>query len=116
VGLTHWDEAETRRLERGQMAATWTNLGTPAGTYRCGVHRIEMAPGEQPTPAHVRGEAEEIFYVLGGSGLTWMDVPHVHSIEEEIFVVPPRRPSSRAARCGRPRRRGSTPFATAGSR
>jgi uncharacterized cupin superfamily protein len=26
-----------------------------------------------PTPAHVHGEAEEIFYVLGGSGLTWMD-------------------------------------------
>jgi uncharacterized cupin superfamily protein len=73
VGVTHWDEAERRRLERGQMAATWTNLGTPAGSYRCGVHRIEMAPGEQPTPAHVHGEAEEIFYVLGGSGLTWMD-------------------------------------------
>ncbi len=73
MGITHWDEAEKRRLERGQMAATWTNLGTPAGSYRCGVHRIEMAPGEQPTPAHVHGEAEEIFYVLGGAGLTWMD-------------------------------------------
>jgi uncharacterized cupin superfamily protein len=38
-----------------------------------------MAPGEQPTPAHVHGESEEIFYVLGGSGLTWMD--------EKAFVI-----------------------------
>ena len=35
--------------------------------------RIELAPGEQPTPAHIHGEAEEIFYVLGGSGLTLLD-------------------------------------------
>jgi uncharacterized cupin superfamily protein len=48
-------------------------LGSPAGSYRCGVTRIELGPGEMPTPAHVHGEAEEIFYVLGGSGLTWMD-------------------------------------------
>jgi uncharacterized cupin superfamily protein len=73
VGITHWDEVESRRNERGVMAATWTNLGTPAGTYRCGVTRIQMEPGEQPTPAHVHGEAEEIFYVLRGSGLTLLD-------------------------------------------
>jgi uncharacterized cupin superfamily protein len=55
------------------MAGTWTNLGTPAGSYRCGVHRLQLAPGEMPTPAHVHGEAEEIFYVLSGAGATWMD-------------------------------------------
>jgi uncharacterized cupin superfamily protein len=73
VGIAHWDGVEKRRNERGQMAGTWSNLGTPAGTYRCGVHRLELVPGEMPTPAHVHGESEEIFYVLGGSGLTWMD-------------------------------------------
>ena len=73
MGLTHWDDVEKRRNERGQMAGTWSNLGTPAGSYRCGVHRLELGPGEMPTPAHVHGESEEIFYVLSGSGLTWMD-------------------------------------------
>ena len=73
MGLTHWDEVEKRRVERAQMAGTWSNLGTPAGSYRCGVHRIELEPGEMPTPAHVHGESEEIFYVLSGSGQTWMD-------------------------------------------
>jgi uncharacterized cupin superfamily protein len=73
VGIAHWDEVEKRRRERGQMAGTWSDLGGAAGSYRCGVTRIELAPGEMPTPAHVHGESEEIFYVLTGSGLTWLD-------------------------------------------
>jgi len=73
MGITHWDDVEKHRAARGPMSAHWQDLGTPAGTYRCGVQRIIMGPGEQPTPAHVHGEAEEIFFVLGGSGLTWMD-------------------------------------------
>lgn len=73
MGIAHWDEVEKRRNERGQMAGTWSNLGTAAGSYRCGVHRLELGPGEMPTPAHVHGESEEIFYVVSGSGLTWLD-------------------------------------------
>ena len=38
-----------------------------------GATRIELAPGEQPTPPHIHGDAEEIFYVIGGSGLTLLD-------------------------------------------
>jgi uncharacterized cupin superfamily protein len=74
VGITHWDEHQPIRRERGHLGASWTNLGTPAGSYRAGVHRIQMAPGEQPTPAHVHGEAEEIVYVLDGSGLVYMGI------------------------------------------
>lgn len=55
------------------MAGAWSPLGAAAGSWRAGANRIELAPGEMPTPAHVHGEAEEIFYVLGGSGLTWLD-------------------------------------------
>jgi uncharacterized cupin superfamily protein len=86
VGIAHWDEVEKRRSERGQMAGTWSNLGTPAGSYRCGVQRIELAPGEMPTPAHVHGEAEEIFYVLRGSGLTWMDEQAFRIGERDCIV------------------------------
>jgi uncharacterized cupin superfamily protein len=73
VGIAHWDEVPKRRVERKHISALWTDLGTPAGTYRAGVKRIELEAGEQPTPVHVHGESEEIFYVLAGSGLTWMD-------------------------------------------
>ncbi len=65
---------QTEPGARGQrLPATWSNLGSAAGSDRCGVTRIEMGPGEMPTPAHVHGEAEEIFYVLRGSGLSWQD-------------------------------------------
>ena len=73
MGIAHLDEIQKRRNERGQMAGTWSNLGTAAGTARAGASRIELAPGEQPTPPHVHGQAEEIFYVLAGSGLTLLD-------------------------------------------
>jgi uncharacterized cupin superfamily protein len=73
VGIAHWDEVEKGREERGQMAGTWSSLGTAAGSWRAGANRIELAPGEQPTPPHVHGDSEEIFYVLGGSGLTLLD-------------------------------------------
>ncbi len=73
MGIAHWDDVEKFRRERGQMAGTWAALGAADGTSRTGANRIELAPGEQPTPPHVHGEAEEIFYVLGGSGLTLLD-------------------------------------------
>jgi uncharacterized cupin superfamily protein len=73
VGIAHLDEIPKRRNVRGQMAGTWSNLGAAAGTSRAGASRLELAPGEQPTPPHVHGEAEEIFFVLSGSGLTLLD-------------------------------------------
>ena len=73
MGIAHWDDVEKVRRERGQMAATWSALGAAAGSWRTGASRIELEPGEQPTPPHVHGEAEEIYYVLAGSGLTLLD-------------------------------------------
>jgi len=73
VGITHWDDVEKIHRDRGQISATLTPLGTAAGSWRAGATRIELAPGEQPTPPHIHGDAEEIFYVLDGSGLTLLD-------------------------------------------
>jgi uncharacterized cupin superfamily protein len=73
VGIAHWDDVEKIQRERGQMSGTWTPLGAAAGSWKAGATRIELAPGEQPTPPHIHGEAEEMYYVLGGSGLTLLD-------------------------------------------
>ena len=73
MGIAHWDDVEKFHRERGQMSATWTPLGGAAGSWKAGATRIELEPGEQPTPPHIHGDAEEIFYVLGGSGLTLLD-------------------------------------------
>jgi uncharacterized cupin superfamily protein len=69
--VVHWDEVPRHRVELEPLAATWTDLGTAAGSRGVGVKRIELGPGERPTPAHTHGAEEEIFFVLAGSGLSW---------------------------------------------
>ena len=71
--VTHWDEVEPRRRDVGHLVGTWRDLGTAVGTRGVGVQRIDVDPGRWSTPAHVEGAAEEIFYVLEGSGLSWQD-------------------------------------------
>jgi uncharacterized cupin superfamily protein len=71
--LAHWDEVEPQRLEKGPMAASWQRLGDAAGVKGFGLNRVRVEPGRLPTPPHSHGRSEEIFHVLGGSGLLWQD-------------------------------------------
>ena len=71
--VAHWDDAETFRADLGHLGGTWRDLGRAAGSRAVGLKRIEIHPGKWSTPAHVHGAEEEIFYVLGGSGLSWQD-------------------------------------------
>ncbi len=71
--LVHWDEVEAHRPGRSGLQGTWTYLGAAAGSVTVGLNRIQLGPGEVSTPAHVHGADEEIFFVLGGSGLSWQD-------------------------------------------
>jgi uncharacterized cupin superfamily protein len=49
------------------------DLGYAAGSVNVGVARLEIDPGGRSSPVHVELDEEEIFYVLGGSGLSWQD-------------------------------------------
>jgi uncharacterized cupin superfamily protein len=69
--IVHWDDVEPRLLDHGHIRARWADLGRAAGSVGVGVRRILVEPGDVPTPAHVHPVEEEIFYVLGGSGLSW---------------------------------------------
>jgi uncharacterized cupin superfamily protein len=71
--LAHWDDVEKVRRDFGNIHALWSYLGEAAGCRIVGVRRIELAPGEIPTPAHAHSDEEEIFYVLAGSGLSWQN-------------------------------------------
>jgi uncharacterized cupin superfamily protein len=71
--VVHWDEVEPYRRDAGHIGGWWADLGTAAGSVTVGVRRIRIDPGKWSTPAHVEGAEEEIFYVLGGSGLSWQD-------------------------------------------
>jgi uncharacterized cupin superfamily protein len=71
--IAHWDDVEGTLRSRGHLGGTWFDLGRAAGTVEAGLKRVQLPPGRWSTPAHVHGRNEEIFYVLGGSGLSWQD-------------------------------------------
>src|SRR5205823_10952257 len=72
-GIAHWDEVEGVHAAAGHLDAVWRDLGSAADTSTVGLQRITIAPGRWSTPAHIEHAEEEIFCVLGGSGLAWQD-------------------------------------------
>lgn len=70
--ITHWDEVEATRRERGHIAGTWSSL-TGANSVVVGVNRIRVDAGMWSTPLHLEGSEEEIFYVLAGTGISVQD-------------------------------------------
>ena len=71
MGITHFDEARGSEVQIGHLHATWSYLGEDAGCVGIGLRRLEVRAGAWSTPAHEHGRSEEIFYVLGGRGLSW---------------------------------------------
>ena len=67
--ISHWDDARTWRGEKGHIAGTWTSL-TGRTSRTVGAKRIQVDAGMWSTPLHLEGAEEEIFYVLGGSGVS----------------------------------------------
>jgi uncharacterized cupin superfamily protein len=86
MGLAHWDDVEAHRRAKGEMDATWQILGRAAGTAGVGVNRVRVAPGKLPTPPHSHGASEEVYFVLGGSGLAWQDGA-VHEVRPGDCII-----------------------------
>jgi uncharacterized cupin superfamily protein len=84
--LAHWDEVERERRDVGEMRATFRGLGEAAGATVVGVSRIDVDPGCRPGPVHQHASEEEIFFVLEGSGLAWIDGA-VHEIGRGDTIV-----------------------------
>jgi len=84
--IVHWDDVEQRRNAKGEMDAAWQRLGRTAGAVGVGVNRVRVAPGKLPTPPHSHGASEELYYVLGGSGLAWQD-DAVHEVRPGDCVI-----------------------------
>lgn len=80
--ISHWDEVDSVRRERGHICADWQSL-TGRSSAWVGVQRIRIEPGHWSTPLHLEGSEEEIFFVLDGSGVSvqW------DGSEEQAFAV-----------------------------
>jgi uncharacterized cupin superfamily protein len=86
--VIHWDDVEVERREAGHIAGSWRRLADAAGSVGVGLSRIEIDPGMWSTPAHIHGRAEEIFFVLGGSGLLWQEDKNFDIAASDCFVFP----------------------------
>jgi uncharacterized cupin superfamily protein len=65
VGLT---DVEAMPVQRGRTNVVRTKLGVAAGSRRSGLQHVVIAPGAESHPPHVHTLEEELFVVLGGSG------------------------------------------------
>jgi uncharacterized cupin superfamily protein len=84
--LAHWDDVERVRRDVGDIRAWVRRLGAAAGASVVGVARFDIEPGCRPGPVHVHESEEEIFFVLSGSGLAWLDGA-VHEIGSGDTIV-----------------------------
>jgi uncharacterized cupin superfamily protein len=82
--ITHWDDIEANRRERGHIAGSWQAL-TGIHSVTVGAQRISVDPGRWATPLHLEGSEEEIFYVLSGTGFSYQAAGG----EEQAFPVGP---------------------------
>ena len=90
--VAHWDDAAQYRRESGHIGGDWYDLGTAAASVAVGVKRIRVDPGKWSTPLHVEGSDEEIFFVLGGSGLSVHrtgDEERAHAVRANDCIVYP---------------------------
>ncbi len=84
--LVHWDEVAIERREAGHISGNWRRLAGAASSIGVGLSRIRINPGMWSTPAHVHGRAEEIFFVLAGSGLLWQEGANFDIGASDCFV------------------------------
>ncbi len=85
-GIAHWDDVAPKRAEAGHIGGAWQDLGSAAGSVTVGLRRIQIDPGKWSTPAHCQGGEEEIFFALGGAGLSWQD-GEVYEVAEGDCLV-----------------------------
>src|SRR5215208_460173 len=71
--VVHWDDVEARSRAVGHIVGELKPISDAAGAVGIGAKHWRVPPGKWSTPVHVHGAEEEIFYVLGGSGLAWQD-------------------------------------------
>lgn len=85
------EDVAPRDVAEGDIAFTRRRLGPAAGCDRIGASHFLVPPGARQMPVHVHGDEEEIFYVLGGQGLSWQRDSACPVSAGDVIVHPPGR-------------------------
>jgi uncharacterized cupin superfamily protein len=79
--IASWDDLHAEHDSAGSISSEWTPISRAVGSVRIRMNRIQVDPGKRSTPLHTESD-EEIFFVLGGSGLSWQRAGDNDSIYE----------------------------------
>lgn len=72
-GIARWEDVDALAFERGDIRGVRRGIGAAAGAVDVGLSRYELPPNVRSMPVHAHADEEEIFHVLGGDGLVWID-------------------------------------------
>jgi uncharacterized cupin superfamily protein len=67
--IVNLEDTEPERIERPRVVGTRRNLGRAAGSVAAGLQHVEVGPGKESTAQHCHSVEEEIFVILGGTGV-----------------------------------------------
>ncbi len=84
------DEVKPQEAAEGDIRFVRRTLAAAAGAARIGASHYLVPPGARQMPVHVHGDEEEIFYVLGGEGLSWQRGAACSVTPGDVVVHPPR--------------------------
>ena len=88
--VVHRGDVPVREVSEGDIVFARQMLGAAAGSARIGASVYVVPPGARQMPVHVHGDEEEIFYVLGGGGLSWQRDGACAVAAGDVVVQPPR--------------------------
>jgi uncharacterized cupin superfamily protein len=71
--IVRLEEVEPYAFGEGSVEAPRRDLGTAAGSLRTGLKHMTVAPGKLAAPPHVHSLEEELFVVLDGEGALLLD-------------------------------------------
>ncbi len=91
MSVANWDELKRARVEAGHIAGHWRDLGRGVRSQAIGARRLEVDPDRFSTPVHVHPIEEEIFFVLRGEGVLWLDGDTFEVREGDTIVHRPSR-------------------------
>ena len=93
-------DAPQRRVDQPGFGAVRADLGSAAGSSRCGLRRSTLDPGALSAPPHWHSLEEEVFVVLEGDGTALLGEHREPIRPGSVIVRPPESSEAHALRAG----------------